>query len=185
MRQILVRDKLFLDSEPEAKPATALGGLPLTGSERNATIAGSTVNLLSCSWVRHRRLWPHSISFRFCQGWRSPFGNFFFYWPYFSLTMILWYIWVLEFFCWWSILYRQWIYACGYEFIEFIRWELCQLPLIALSIIVIHIIVNNHLHLAVFRTWVQPFFDVILHMSEKTFLWCIIPTVSFVRHRLS
>ena len=49
MRQILVRDKLFLDSEPEAKPATALDGLPLTGSERNATIAGSTVNLLSCS----------------------------------------------------------------------------------------------------------------------------------------
>ena len=31
-------DKLFLDSEPEAKPATAAGGLPLTGSERNATM---------------------------------------------------------------------------------------------------------------------------------------------------
>ena len=30
--------KQFLDSEPEAKVATAAGGLPLSGSERNATI---------------------------------------------------------------------------------------------------------------------------------------------------
>jgi len=34
-----MNDMLLLDSEPEVKPATAVGGLPLTGSERNATMA--------------------------------------------------------------------------------------------------------------------------------------------------
>jgi hypothetical protein len=47
--QLLMIDMLFLDSEPEAKPATAAGGLPLTGSERNATMADPTVNYISCS----------------------------------------------------------------------------------------------------------------------------------------
>ena len=31
-------NKLFLDSEPEANAATVAGGLPLAGSERNATM---------------------------------------------------------------------------------------------------------------------------------------------------
>ena len=31
--------KLFLDSEPEAKTSHRVSGLPLTGSERNATMA--------------------------------------------------------------------------------------------------------------------------------------------------
>jgi len=44
-----MRYELFLDSEPEANPATTAGGLPLIGSERNATMESLTVNQLSCS----------------------------------------------------------------------------------------------------------------------------------------
>ena len=36
--------ELLLNSEPEANPATAAGGLPLIGSERNATMKSLTVN---------------------------------------------------------------------------------------------------------------------------------------------
>ena len=35
---ITTKKGLFIDSEPEAKAATAAGGLPLAGSERNATL---------------------------------------------------------------------------------------------------------------------------------------------------
>ena len=36
---IALTSELFLDSEPEAKTSHRVSGLPLTGSERNATMA--------------------------------------------------------------------------------------------------------------------------------------------------
>jgi len=38
LTQLPRKKGLFIDSEPEAKAATAAGGLPLAGSERNATL---------------------------------------------------------------------------------------------------------------------------------------------------
>ncbi len=56
--------------------------------------------------------------------------------------------------------------------------QVTALPLIALAIIIIHPIINYCFYLSLFSTFTNINF--ILHITKKTFLWCIIPTIAFM-----
>ena len=70
--QVIWQWTLFLDSEPEAYVATAQAACPWQVLKEMLHCQIRRRAYLRCSWVPHRRHRLHSISFRFCQGWR-PF----------------------------------------------------------------------------------------------------------------
>lgn len=71
------------------------------------------------------------------------------------------------------------------KLVEFIRRQFCQIPLITFIVVVINIIIYKVFHLRKICAVFNLAANVVFHVTEETFLRCIIPAVSFARHGLA
>lgn len=69
--------------------------------------------------------------------------------------------------------------------IEFIRRQLCKMPLISPIVVIIHIVINDGLDFSKLCTFCKFRHDVVFHMAEEAFLRGVVPAVSPAGHRLA